>query len=55
MGLDLAVHGEAATAMDAMVNEIANNFHTSFFGEPSRSYDAHSCHPIGRIFLDDLS
>ena len=34
LGLDLAVHGEAATAMDGIVNEIADNFHTSLFGRP---------------------
>ena len=35
LGLDLALHGEAATAMDGIVNELADNFHTSFFGGPS--------------------
>jgi hypothetical protein len=37
IGLDLAVHGEAATAIEGIVNEIANNFHTSFFGEMTSS------------------
>ena len=33
LGLDMAVHGETATAIEGIVNEMANNFQHSFFGE----------------------
>ena len=32
LGLDVAVHGEPATAIDAVVNELAMNFQMSFLG-----------------------
>ena len=32
LGLDVAVHGEAATALEAVVHEMAQNFQTGFLG-----------------------
>lgn len=32
LGLDMAVHGEPATAIEAVVNELAVNFQMSFLG-----------------------
>jgi len=32
LGLDRAVHGEPATAIEAMVNELAITFQSSFIG-----------------------